>query len=90
MDSKTLMEKVANRLGVSTDDVTALTTELSDLIASSLIESDTVAIPSFGNFESRKRLERISVHPSSGKRLLIPPKMVVSFKPSTILKNRLR
>ena len=49
---------------------------------------DSVAIPSFGTFEPRKRIERIAVHPSSGKKLMVPPKIVMNFRASQILKQR--
>ena len=48
----------------------------------------SVACPSFGTFEPRKRIERIAVHPSSGKKLMVPPKIVMNFRASQILKQR--
>lgn len=63
---------------------------LGKVFEDSLGQSDILCIPGFGNFEARKRNERIMSHPSEpGKRLLVPPKVVVSFKPSAILKNSL-
>ncbi len=37
-----------------------------------------------------KRLERIIVSPSTGQRMLVPPKLVLGFKPVTTLKERLK
>lgn len=51
-------------------------------------EMDVVAVPGFGTFEPKKRLERINVHPASGKRMLLPPKIVMNFKPSALLKQK--
>lgn len=90
MDNKMLIETVAQRLGTDNKEVQELTDGLCSVITEVLQQSDTVAIPSFGNFEPKKRMERISVHPATGKRLLIPPKIVVSFKPSNILKSRIK
>lgn len=90
MDNKTLLDNVAASVDCPNEKAAALQAALCSVIADALTDADVVAIPSFGNFESKKRLERVSVHPASGKRMLIPPKMVVSFRPSAILKGRLR
>lgn len=89
MDNKTLLESVANKLDISAAEAAELQSSLAEVIAEALLDSDIVAIPSFGNLESKKRLERVSVHPASGKRLLIPPKIVAAFRPSAILKQRI-
>lgn len=49
---------------------------------------DAVSLPGFGCFEVRKRAERVAVHPGSGKRLLIPPKLALIFRPSMSLKQK--
>lgn len=51
---------------------------------------DSVSIQGFGTFEPRKKLERIAVNPATGKRMLIPPKIVLSFKPGINIKNKLK
>ncbi|MCM1377660.1 MAG: HU family DNA-binding protein [Clostridium sp.] len=89
MDNKTLIDSIADKLECSQQEVADLLADFSTLMGNILLDSDVVAIPSFGNFETKKRLERISVHPSSGKRLLVPPKLVVGFKPSAVLKAKL-
>lgn len=89
MDNKTFTETLALKLGKSSQEVQAMTDTFTEALTASILDMDTVAIPSFGNFEPRKRLERISVHPSTGKRLLVPPKMTLAFKPSAMLKKRL-
>jgi len=55
-----------------------------------LMEDKTIGFQSFGNFEVRKKDERLSVHPSTQIRTLIPPKLVVNFKQSNILKDKLK
>ena len=37
-----------------------------------------------------QRLERIMVNPSTGQRMLVPPKLVLGFKPSTTWKDKLK
>lgn len=90
MDNKTFLEKVVASAGLDKGICAGMIHSLSEILEDSVSEGNVVSIPSFGNFEPRKRNERIMSHPSSpGKRLLVPPKLVISFKPSSILKNKI-
>lgn len=55
-----------------------------------LQDGNTIAIQGFGSFEVKKKLERVSVNPVTQQRLLIPPKLVLSFKPSITLKDKFK
>lgn len=63
---------------------------LSDAIGDCGSELDTVNIQGFGSFEPKKRVERVALHPASGKRLLIPPKIVMTFKPTAALRQQIK
>lgn len=90
MDHKTFMDNVSKTAGIDAAVCSELLEQFVEFLEDSLCSNDSVSIPAFGTFESRKRNERIMSHPSEpGKRLLIPPKVVVSFKPSAILKAKL-
>lgn len=89
MDTKTLLERVSARAAISRDMAAELLDVFAITMSERLSDGDSVAFPGFGTFETKKRAERINVHPSSGKRMLIPPKIVVSFKPSALLKQKL-
>ena len=60
------------------------------VITSELLKNNSVVFNNFGVLEVKKREERISVNPGSGKRMLIPPKLVVKFKMSNTLKDKLK
>lgn len=90
MDSKTVIEKLSQQLGSDTEEVKKLLAGLCEVVGRDCSENDSIAIPGFGTFETRKRMERISVHPATGKRMLIPPKIILTFKPSAVLKNLVR
>ena len=53
-------------------------------------EAETVKLANFGTFEVKQRLERIVVNPSTQQRMLVPPKLVLSFKPVTAIKENLK
>lgn len=90
MDNKTLIDILSNKLDIPKETVGALIEGLTGVLGECGSHLDTVAIQGFGSFESKKRLERIALHPASGKRLLIPPKIVINFKPSVSLKQKIR
>lgn len=90
MDNRTLVETLSRNLDISRDTVVALIDGLAATVGECGASLDSVAITGFGTFEPRKRAERVAVHPASGKRLLVPPKIVMTFKPSSILKQRVR
>ena len=66
--------------------VAALVSELT----AALEDEQTVSISSFGNFEVKKRLERVMTNPSTGQRMLVPPKLVLNFKPVASIKEKLK
>ena len=86
MDAKTFISELSERLGRDADDISAVVTALGRTVAG----CDMVSMPGFGTFEPKKRMEREAVHPSTGKRILIPPKLTMVFKPSTLLKQKIR
>ena len=51
-------------------------------------EASQMAMDIVGTFEVKKKLERVLVNPATKQRMLVPPKMVVSFKPNTGLKDK--
>lgn len=90
MDYKTFIDTLSRRVNAGKDETYEMVESLCEVIADTALEGDTVTFPGFGSFEPRKRNERISVHPSTGKRMLLPPKITLSFRASTILKQKIR
>lgn len=90
MDNKTLVDTLSKNLDISRDTVVSLIEGLTKTIGECGASLDSVAVTGFGTFEPKKRMERVAVHPASGKRLLVPPKIVMTFKPSLLLKQRVR
>lgn len=90
MDSKTLTERLSKDLNISKEEVEDLIEGFSTVVGECAINQDTVTFPGFGAFEPKKRLERVAVHPATGNKLLVPPKIVLSFRPATSLKQKIR
>ena len=90
MDTKTFVSTLAQRLGRKPEDVELLIKSFTDLLAESVKEGNTISMPGFGSFEPKMKQERVATHPSTGKKLLVPPRLSVIFKPSAILKQKIR
>lgn len=90
MKNKELATELSNRTGWTPQEVTEMLSALSSVVSTRLVNNDTIYLQGFGQFEVKKKAERISVNPSNGKRCLIPPKLVPVFKPGTTMKNKLK
>jgi DNA-binding protein HU-beta len=55
-----------------------------------ILEGKGVALHGFGSFDLKRREERLSVHPATGVRTIVPPKQVVAFKQGSQLKSKLK
>lgn len=90
MNNKEYITELARRSGYSQDNTQRMVRCVIESIATAFDEGDNVCVPDFGTFELKKRMERIVVNPSTGQRMLVPPKIVLSFKPSTSVKNKMK
>lgn len=88
MNNKEFINALATRTDNSQKNTKQLIDSLVRLLADTLEEGDTLAVQSFGTFEVKKKKERIIVNPSSKQRQLVPPKLAISFKPSSVLKEK--
>lgn len=89
MNHKELIAKLAERNNISKPEAEKMLDTTVNIVKEQLLNGIAVGIQSFGSFEVRKKEERLSVHPATQIRTLIPPKLVVNFKQSTILKEKL-
>ena len=61
-----------------------------DAMSMAFDNGESVSVAGFGSFEVKKRLERIMVNPSTGQRMIVPPKLVLNFKPAASIKEELK
>ena len=88
MNNKEFISELSNRTGLSQKDATARTNAVITMITEALMGEDEVSVVGFGNFEVRKKLERVVVNPTTKQRMLVPPKMVVGFRSFSSLKDK--
>ena len=89
MDNKGFVAVLSKRTAREPKDIAALIEGLSASFRDRCGNMDTIAIPGFGTFEPIKENERISTDLSTGKRLLLPPQITLSFQLSAILRKKL-
>ena len=90
MNNKEFIAELAERTGYSTKDAQRMVNFLVDAMGDAFQEGDSVLVPNFGLFETKKKMERIMVNPSTGQRMLVPPKLVLTFKPNISWKERVK
>ena len=88
MNNKEFIAFLSEKNGTSTRITAELTNALVAEVSSQLEDENTVSIAGFGAFEVKKKLERVLVNPATKQRMLVPPKIVVNFKPNNALKDK--
>ena len=88
MNNKEFLSQLAGKTGYTVKETTTLMTALTSEMASQFEDENTINIFGFGSFEVRKKLERVVINPATKQRMLVPPKMTLSFKPSTTMKEK--
>ncbi len=90
MNNKEFIAELAQRAGYTQADTQKMVTDILEYMGSRFEEGDSVQIANFGTFEVKKRLERIVVNPGTQQRMLVPPKLVLNFKPVASIKEVLK
>ncbi len=88
MNNKEFINELSKQTNQPVGATTKLINDTLRLLEEHFQQDDTISISSFGTFEVKKKMERISVNPTTGKRYLIPPKLVLGFKQSNVLKEK--
>lgn len=87
---KELATILGERLSRSEDDVRVALETMASIITAEVGEGRSVNLTGLGTFEPKLRMERVNTHPSTGQRILVPPKATMAFRPATVLKQKVR
>lgn len=90
MNNKEFTSELSRRLGYTTKDTSELIVTVLSEMTQQLQEGNVVTIQGFGSFEVKKKAERISISPTTKQRMLIPPKLVLAYRPSGLLKDKFK
>ena len=81
MNNKDLINALSQKMGLKAADTQSMVLTTVKAIIDKMCEAEPVNVTGLGTFDVRKRNERIIVNPGTGKKNLVPPKLVATFKP---------
>ncbi len=90
MNNKEFISELARRDGYTQSDTQKMMDDIIDYLSDHFSDGDSLQVSGFGTFEVKKRLERIVVNPGTQQRMLVPPKLVLSFKPAAAVKEEMK
>ena len=90
MNNKQFIAELASRMGYSVQDTQKMMYQVIDAMGDSFMEGNAVTVLNFSSFEVKKKLERIMVNPTTGQRMLVPPKLTLGFKISPTWRDKLK
>ncbi|MBQ8361931.1 MAG: HU family DNA-binding protein [Bacteroidaceae bacterium] len=90
MNNKEFIEILAGEIDHTVADTSKFVAAIVEVMSEELQTGNAVQVQEFGTFEVKKKMERISVIPTTGQRILVPPKLVLSFRPASALKELLK
>ncbi|MEO1208598.1 MAG: HU family DNA-binding protein [Cyanobacteria bacterium J06638_20] len=79
MNKAELVEKVAEKTGITKKQADAVLSAATEAIADAVSEGDKVTLVGFGSFERRDRKEREGRNPKTGETMVIPATKVPAF-----------
>ena len=90
MTNKEFILELAEQTGYSPEDTQKMVNVIVETMGDTFQEDNMVLVPTFGTFEVKKKMERVMVNPSTGQRMLVPPKLVLNFKPNASWKDQIK
>lgn len=88
MNNKDFIQSLSKRTDMKADECQRIVKASFDAVAAILQDGETVTMSRLGTFEVKKRLERVIKSPSTGQPMLVPPKLVINFRPVNSAKEK--
>lgn len=83
-----LVDAIVAKTGVPRAEAGKFLESMLQRIGDALVEGDAVKLARFGNFQARRKRERVGRNPKTGAEVPITPRRVVTFRPSPLLRER--
>ena len=90
MNNKDFLNQLANKANMSSAETKKMVEDFINMFADYADDGSIYSIQGFGNFEVKKKMERIVVNPSTKQRMMVPPKLLLNFKPSASVKDKFK
>ena len=82
MTNKEFIDALSQRTGFRQDLCQRMVQQVIDTMVSHFDQGESVQV--------KKRMERVIVNPVTKQRMLVPPKLVLGFRPSAGIKDKLK
>ena len=83
-----LAEAVHREVGLSRNESAQLVEDVLSHVSNALVRGEQVKISGFGTFSVRQKGERVGRNPKTGIEVPIPPRKVLSFRASHLMRDR--
>ena len=87
MTKADIAEKIHSITGLSKKDSAVMMESVFAIMKESLEAGETIKITGFGVFESKQKNARRGRNPQTGETITIAARKVLTFKPSSVLRN---
>jgi len=87
MTKADLVEKIAEKTGLTRTDVAVLVDGFLDAVKNAMKEGNNIEIRGFGTFKIKSRKARKARNPRTGEEVPVPDRKVPVFKPSNEFKE---
>ncbi len=89
MTNKEFVNTLSKKVDIDSARCSQLVESLVGLFVDSLAEGQTLTVQGFGNFEHKHKVRRKIYHPTTKTYKVIPSKVVVNYKMSPVLKEKI-
>ena len=89
MTKKDMARAIAEKTGLTLLQTQEVIQKTLDAVVATLLSERRVELRGFGVFEVRQRAARNGRNPRTGEKVFVPEKLVVAFKPSAEVNDRL-
>lgn len=90
MNNREFIASLSEKSGLTPEEAGQKVDQLLGVMKKLWSAGSSISVSGFGVLEVRKKMERVSVNPTTGQRMLIPPKLALTYKPSALLKDRIK
>jgi len=89
MTKADITEKIADNVaGLTKKEAAQLVDDFFELLRVTLEKGENIKVSGFGNFQVKQKQARRGRNPQTGEEIVIEGRRVLTFKPSTILKQK--
>ena len=89
MTSKQFINELAKNSGMTVSETTELMARFAELVAEGVRDGNSLTLQGFGSFEIKEKAEKRMFNPSTKEYRIIPACKSLTFRPSTVLKEKL-